>query len=449
MKISIVGSGYVGLVTGVCFAEKGHHVTCVDVDQNRINQINAGKVPFHEPGLAKLLRRNLRRAFRASLDLPGAVMSSELTLISVGTPFDGKRIDLDSVKQAAKQIGRALRAKSSFHVVAVKSTVVPGTTDEVVMPILEAESRKTSGSGFGVGVNPEFLSEGEAVRDFMNPDRIVLGASDRRTHRLLRRLYRSFGGVPVLQTTNRAAEMIKYASNSLLATLISFSNEIANLCSELGGLDSSAVMEGVHLSQYLSPVLPSGERVRAPITAFLRPGCGFGGSCLPKDVRALIARGREVDARLALLENVIRINESQPERMLKLLRKRFPDLRGLEVSVLGLAFKAGTDDLRESSAISIARQLVEAGARVKAYDPIAVPAAKRSGAFPRVRFSSTLDEAVRGSKALLLVTAWPEFKKLPRLLSRLTKPPVLIDGRRLIDPATVPMYEGIGYSASE
>jgi len=398
MKVSIVGTGYVGLVSGACLAEKGHHVTCVDMDARRVEHINRGEVPFHEPGLARLLRRNLGRRLGATTDLNGAVRDSELTLVSVGTPFDGRRMDLRYVKQASAQIGRALRHKPQFHVVVVKSTVVPGTTDDVVASILQKESGKAKGTGFGVGMNPEFLSEGEAVRDFMNPDRIVLGGSDARTLRTLVRLYRPFTNVPVVRTTNRVAEMIKYASNSLLATLISFSNEIANLCADLGELDSAAVMEGVHLSQYLSPKLDGGRRVQAPITAFLRAGCGFGGSCLPKDVRALIACAGTAGGDASLLESVIRINERQPQRMLALLQKRFPRLKDLPVTILGLAFKPGTDDLRESSAISLAAQLSEAGARVRAYDPVAMPAARRSGVFPKMQYCSTLEKAVKGAR---------------------------------------------------
>ena len=208
MKVSIVGTGYVGLVSGACLAEKGHQITCVDMDAGRVEQINRGEVPFHEPGLAGLLRRNLGRRLRATTDLDGAVRDSTLTLISVGTPFDGRKIDLGYVRHAAAQVGRALREKPKFHVVVVKSTVVPGTTDEVVATILEKESRKKNGTDFGVGMNPEFLSEGEAVRDFMNPDRIVLGGSDARTLRTLARLYRPFTNVPVVRTTNRVAEMI-------------------------------------------------------------------------------------------------------------------------------------------------------------------------------------------------------------------------------------------------
>lgn len=444
MKVSIVGTGYVGLVTGACLAEKGHSVTCVDVDSVRVGHINRGEVPFHEPGLSALVQRHVGRRLKATTDLSAAVKESALTLISVGTPFDGKEIDLRFVRTAAAQIGRALRGKSSFHAVVVKSTVVPGTTDDVVTPAVEQESGKKVGTGFGVGMNPEFLSEGEAVHDFMNPDRIVLGGSDARTIRSLAKLYQPFAGVPVIRTTNRIAEMIKYASNSLLATLISFSNEMGNLCSDLGGLDCATVMEGVHLSQYLSPALPNGERVKAPITAFLRAGCGFGGSCLPKDVRALIACAGQAGAEVPLLKSVVRINDRQSGRMLSLVRKHFPDLRGLPVTVLGLSFKPGTDDVRESPAFPVIRGLLSGGAVVTAYDPVAMPAARRAFRLSGLKYAGSLSEAVHSARAVFLITAWDEFRRLPALVRRLRPAPVVVDGRRLLHSSDVSVYEGIG-----
>jgi UDPglucose 6-dehydrogenase len=444
MNVSIIGTGYVGLVTGACLADKGHQVTCVDVDSDKVKHINAGKAPFYEPDLLDLIRRNLGKRFRATLDLYEAVHGTELTLIAVGTPFKGRQIDLTFVRAATEQVGSALKCKKPYHVVVIKSTVVPGTTDSVVLPLLERSSGKRAGSGFGLGMNPEFLSEGEAVRDFMHPDRIVLGGIDDRTVNVMARLYRSFRGVPVLCTGTRTAEMIKYSSNALLAALISFSNEIGNLCSAVGDIDALEVMRGVHLSQYLSPRQPGGKRVRAPITAFLKAGCGFGGSCLPKDVKALIARGRSAGTSMNLLEAVIRVNEGQPGHMLALLGRHFRSLKGVPVAVLGLAFKPGTDDLRESPAIPIVDLLHRAGARVLVYDPVAMPAAQRSPYFNGVTYVASLKEAVGSVGAVVLVTAWPEFRQLPRLLRHLRRPPVVVDGRRILHPHAIERYEGIG-----
>jgi UDPglucose 6-dehydrogenase/GDP-mannose 6-dehydrogenase len=443
MKLSVIGTGYVGLVSGVCLAEKGHEVVCVDIDPAKVDLINAGKTPIHEPGLPQLLRKHAGRRLRATTDLEAAVLGTELTLIAVGTPFDGRHIDLKFVRRCAEQIGDALRRKKGYHLAVVKSTVVPGTTDEVVAPILEARSGRRAGKDFGVGMNPEFLSEGEALNDFMKPDRIVLGGNDARTHAGLARVYRPFKNVPVLRTSNKTAEMIKYTSNSLLATLISFANEIGNLCSDLGGVDTVDVMEGVHLSHYLTP-FAKGGRVRAPIASFVASGCGFGGSCLPKDVKALIARGQAAGNPMGLLEQVIAVNERQPARMMALLKKHVADLRGVPVAVLGLAFKPDTDDLRESPARPLIELLSREGAKVLAYDPVAMPAAQKAWSDLDVTYCASLPEAVQKAKALLLVTSWKQFARLPALIEKRPSPPVLVDGRRQIRPARVARYEGIG-----
>ena len=370
MKVSVIGTGYVGLVSGVCLAERGHDVTCVDVDASKVEQINRGVPPIHEEGLQPLLKRNLDQRFRATMDLRQAVLDSEISLIAVGTPFDGDQIDLRYIKEAARQIGAALQAKSSYHVVVVKSTVVPGTTDGVVLPILEQASGKRAGPDFGVGMNPEFLREGSAVADFLNPDRIVLGALDDRTAKAMGELYVPFAGVDRLCASPRTAEMIKYAANSLLATMISFSNEIGNLCAAVGGIDVLEVMKGVHLDKRLSPILSTGERITPAFVTYLEAGCGFGGSCFPKDLKALVAHGRNAGLPMRLLEAVVQVNESQPKQVLTLLRRQFPALKGVRVSVLGLAFKPGTDDIRESPALPVVRELLAEGAVVTAYDPV-------------------------------------------------------------------------------
>ena len=445
MKVSIIGTGYVGLVTGVCLAEKGHEVVCVDIDQAKVDRIMRGEPPIHEPGLTELLQRNLGRRFSATTDLARSVIESDLTMIAVGTPFDGLRIDLSYVTQAARQIGQALADKSGYHLVVVKSTVVPGTTDDVVAAVLAEASGKTIGAEFGVGANPEFLSEGTAVVDFMQPDRIVLGGVDDRSRQTLGRLYEAFASeIPRIATTNKAAEMIKYASNSLLAALISFSNEIGNLCEALGGVDVVDVMRGVHLSQYLTPRLADGSRATAPITAFLTAGCGFGGSCLPKDVSALARHAEEHGEPMRLLSAALEINRRQPQRLIELLKRHFPSLCGVRVAVLGLAFKPDTDDIRESPALTILRHLAVEEAVIQAYDPIANAATQQAlGALP-VQYCGSLVEALEGADAVLVVTRWQEFEQLPEKLSGLDNPPVVVDGRRMISPTSVERYEGIG-----
>ena len=444
MRVSVVGTGYAGLVTAVCLAEKGHEVICIDVDREKIDKIRLAIPPIYEPGLEELLRKHAGTRLRATTSLQQAVVDSDITLIVVGTPFDGNGIDLTHICSAAGNIGGALQRTSTYHLVVVKSTVVPGTTDEVVTPILEATSGKKAGPDFGVGVNPEFLTEGEAVDDFMFPDRLILGGMDERTIDTLAALYSPFNGVEQLRTNNRTAEMIKYTSNALLATAISFSNEIANLCSTLGGIDVVDVMRGLHLSKYLSPILPDRTRLVAPLSAFLLAGCGFGGSCLPKDVKALIAHGKQAGRPMPLLEAVIRINDHQPRQLLSLLKKHFPSLNGIRVAILGLAYKPGTDDMRESPAISLIRELLAAKAEIKAYDPAANHQAAKLIQNPHFVLSDDLVEAVTDVQAVVLVTRWEEFRHLPDLLADMHPQPVFIDGRRMLDKHTVARYEGIG-----
>lgn len=446
MNVSVIGTGYVGLVTGVCLAEKGHRVTCVDVDQAKVDQINRGIPSIYERGLEALLRRHIGVSLEATTDLRKAVTQTELSLIAVGTPFDGRRIDLTYIKSAAEQIGTALRTKSGYHLVAVKSTVVPGTTDHVVLPLLETMSGKKAGVDFGVGMNPEFLTEGEAVEDFMHPDRIVIGGIDKVSQDLQAMLYNGFPDAEVIRTNNKTAEMIKYASNALLATMISFSNELGNLCAALGGVDVVDVLNGVHSSRYLTMRLPHGDRYVPPITSFLGAGCGFGGSCLPKDVKALVAHGAQAGVPMNLLRAVLQINEQQPAQVLGLLKKHFSSLRSVKVAILGLAFRPDTNDMRESPAIPIIRSLLQEGASIQAYDPVANPEAEPIFSGTDIRFCESLREAVWGAQAVVLVTRWEEFKQLSDLLADMIPQPIVIDGRRMLDKHAFVRYEGIGLS---
>ncbi|MGH7580792.1 MAG: UDP-glucose dehydrogenase family protein, partial [Gemmatimonadales bacterium] len=429
--------------SGVCLAEVGHDVVCVDVDAAKVAKILRGAPPIHEAGLEPLLRGQLGKRFTVTGDLGAAVEVSDLSIIAVGTPFDGKQIDLAYVRRAAGEIGAALRRKPGYHVVVVKSTVVPGTTDSVVSPMLEEASGKRAGVDFGVGMNPEFLTEGQAVRDFMEPDRIVLGAADGRAMEALDELYASFHGVPKIRTNLRTAEMIKYASNAFLATAISFSNELANLCSALGQVDAVEVMAGLHASSYFTVPGPDGSRVEAPITSFLLPGCGFGGSCLPKDVSALAAHGEAAGAPMPLLRSVMAVNQGQPGQVLRQLEKHFPALSGLRIGVLGLAFKPDTDDVRESPAFPVIRLLLERRARVKAYDPAAMPQA-RGVLGEAIVYADSLKACLADVDAVVLLTRWTEFEAVPALLRTMESPPLLLDGRRQLDKRSIPRYAGIG-----
>lgn len=444
MKISVIGTGYVGLVSGVCLAEKGHHVVCVDVDPEKVEMVRSGKSPIHEKGLDELLQKNTGQRLTATTDIEKAVIDTELSLIAVGTPFDGSAIDVSYIRGAARDIGKALAKKDGFHAVVVKSTVVPGTTDEVVAPIVAQESGKKLGVGFGVAMNPEFLREGESVGDFMEPDRIVYGTSDARTQSMLAELYAVFPDVDKVATSARTAEMIKYTANSLLATLISFSNEIGNLCAALGDVDVAEVMQGVHLDRRLSPILEGRRRITPVITTYLEAGCGFGGSCFPKDVKALIAHGRNAGQPMPLLESVIAINRDQPNRLVELVEKHLPNPKGKRVAVLGLAFKPGTDDMRESPSIPFVQELARRGADLVGWDPVALSEAEKVFAEIDIRLTSDLDEAVRDADALVIVTRWPELEALPDRLDLAKNQAVVIDGRRMLDKTRAPRYDGIG-----
>lgn len=447
MNISIIGAGYVGLVSGVCLAEKGHQVTCVDIDADRVNRINAGVSPIHERSLDVLLTKNVGRTFRATTDLVKAVQDTSLTLIAVGTPFKDDEIDLSYVRQAAVDIGHAMKAKHDYHVVVVKSTVVPGTTEDVVRPALEQASGKSAGPDFGVGMNPEFLREGEAVDDFMMPDRIVLGGIDRRTIDTLESLYAVFEGVTVVRTTPRTAELIKYAANSLLATMISFSNEIGNLADALGGIDVVEVMRGVHLDRRLTPILNSGVRVVPGFTTYLEAGCGFGGSCFPKDVKALIAHGERVGSPMRILSQVIGVNEDQPLRILNLIQRHVPDLSGVSVALLGVAFKPGTDDIRESPSLAVLRALLSSNAKVSVFDPAVSEQLRVVFPEAEIGYAQSLPAAIEGAEIIVIMTRWEEFRSVPQLIAGRVPPPLLVDGRRMLDKASVERYEGIGLSS--
>jgi len=442
MRISIIGTGYVGLVSGACLADIGHDVTCVDIDPSKVDMINRGRPTIHEHGLPEMLERNVGRRLRATSDLVTALEESEVTLVAVGTPAANGRIDLGYVLQAAREIGQALRKKRDYHVVTIKSTVVPGTTDGPVREALEAASGMEAGRDFGLGMNPEFLTEGRAVEDFTFPDRIVIGGVDARSQDVLKRVYAAFAGVTTIVTNNSTAECIKYASNATLATMISFSNEIARLCAAVGGVDVVDVMKGVHESSYFTTREPGRPPVRAGIASFLEAGCGFGGSCLPKDVTALVGQGQDLGIDMPMLASVLEVNRGQPDEVIRLIDRHRTDLNGVRVAVLGMSFKPDTDDVRESPAFPIIQRLTARGAAVTAYDPVARPSGHP--ALAGVRIAASLSAAVENADVVVLVTRWDEFNGLADVLRTLGREPLVVDGRRVLNPADFRRYEGIG-----
>jgi len=419
MKISVIGSGYVGVVTGIGFAELGNEVVFVDIDKKKVDAINSGEAPIFEKGLNELMQKN-KSKYKATRDY-SSIADTDITFICVGTPSrDDGSIDLTFVKSAAVEIGKVLKAKKEFHIVVVKSTVVPGTAENVVKPIIEGKSGKEAFKDFGLAMNPEFLREGNAVHDFFNPDRIVIGVKDEKTKELLETLYQPFN-CPKLITGIKTAEMIKYASNAFLATKISFANEVGNACKKLG-IDVYEVFKGVGLDHRVNP-------------SFFRAGIGFGGSCFSKDIKALIARAEELGANPKLLKAVIEVNEEQPMKMVDLLKKHIPDLKGRRIGILGLAFKPDTDDIRESRAIPIVKRLIEEGAKIIAYDAKAMD--NFAKIFPQIDYASSASD-VLNADAVLIVTEWKEFEELDY------KRKIVIDGRKVEKARKeAAIYEGV------
>lgn len=414
-RIAVVGLGPVGLASGLAFALQGHAVVGIDVDTDRTGAIARGAPPFYEDGLEEALRAGLKQGRFSVTDRIGtAVPTADYVFLCVGTPSrpDGS-MDDRYLQQAARDVAAALPPEGA-PVVVVKSTVIPGTTDAVVRPPLEA-----SGRPFHLAMNPEFLREGRAWEDATRPDRIVVGANGPEARTRMRALYAD-AGCPVVETDIRTAEMIKYATNAFLATKVAFANELANLCQAFGvGYDE--VIRAVTLDPRINP-------------RFLVPGVGFGGSCFPKDVRALVAAGRDRGVAPPLLEAVLAQNEVQYLRAIDLLEAELGDVRGMRIALLGLAFKGGTDDLRESRAIPLARTLIAKGAAVVGYDPLANDGFARL--VPEAACVASLEQALRGADGCILQAEWPELTKLTAAdFLRSMRRPVVVDGRRILDPA--------------
>jgi UDPglucose 6-dehydrogenase/GDP-mannose 6-dehydrogenase len=449
MHISIIGTGYVGLVTGACLASAGHKVKCIDIDPHIVAEVSNGRAPIYELGLAALLSRAVASGdLQATTDARSAILKTEVTLICVGTPNDSCGVDVSQVTSAAKSIGRAILEKDTYHVVAVKSTVPPGTTEGVVGQAIAASSGRTVGDGWGLCMNPEFLREGRAIEDFRSSDRIVIGASDERAAKSLIDLYDHFS-CPKIITSIRTAEMIKYVSNSLFATLISFSNEIANVCACASNIDVREVWKGVHLDRRLTPV--AGEQGPVGVTEYLWHGLGFGGSCFPKDLLALHHFSRGLGVATPILDAVISTNHKQPLQMISLLEREM-NLYRRRIAVLGLAFKPGTDDLRESPALPVIAALNAKGADVVAHDPIAVERARRHTALQEISFAPDWRGALTGADACCVITAWPEYSSIAAAdFVQLMRQPLVIDGRGIFDPKILlsagVTWRGIGFTS--
>lgn len=414
MNICIIGIGYVGLVTGTCLAESGNEVICVDIDAQKVSLLKRGKIPIYEPGLEVLIKRNVKeRRLTFTTNLTRAVKDSLIIFIAVGTPShrDGSPI-LDHVLKAAREIGKAI---NGYKIVVTKSTIPVGTTEKVKV-IIARETKYP----FGIVSNPEFLKEGAALDDFMKPDRIILGVEDSEVEEVMKELYAPFvrTGNPIITTDIRSAEMIKYASNAMLATRISFMNELANLC-EAVGADINAVRSGIG----------SDPRIGS---SFLFPGVGYGGSCFPKDVQAMIRTAEEYNSELNILPAVEAVNRKQRELLAEKVIKRFKkNLKNRTIAVWGLSFKPNTDDMREAPSIVIINKLLKRGAKIKAYDPVAMDNAKKEFG-NRVSYGKDNYDVLKGADALMVVTEWSEFRRpnYEKML-KLMKTPIIFDGRNI------------------
>ncbi len=415
MRIAMIGTGYVGLVSGACLADFGHHVACVDKDDSKIQTLRRGEIPIHEPGLHDVVRRNIEEArLTFTADLRDTVAGAEAVFIAVGTPSrrgDG-HADLSYVYEAAREIAAAL---DGFTVVIVKSTVPVGTGDEVDRILKEAAPGKDA----VVASNPEFLREGNAVHDFKHPDRIVVGANDARARDVVAEIYRplSLNRAPIFYTSRRNAELIKYAANAFLATKITFINEIADLCEKVGG-DVQEIARGIGLDNRIG-------------SKFLHAGPGFGGSCFPKDIRALIKTAQDYEVPLRILEAVTSVNDTRKRAMARKVAAMFTDgLRGKTIAVLGLSFKPNTDDMREAPSIPLITALQDMGARVRVFDPAGMEQAKAE--LENVTYGESAYACAEGADALVITTEWEQFRALDlKQLKKIMKRPIIVDLRNI------------------
>jgi UDPglucose 6-dehydrogenase len=423
MKVAIVGSGYVGLVTGTCFSEVGLDVVCVDINEEKINNLKQGIVPIYEPGLEEMLVRNMKKGrLEFSTSLAEALVDTEVLFIAVGTPPDEDgSADLRYVLAVARECGKHI---TDYLVVVTKSTVPVGTAAKVKAALQEELDKRGVDVPFDVASNPEFLKEGAAIDDFLKPDRIVVGLNSSRAEDLMKSLYKPFtlNGHPVIFMDITSAEMTKYAANSMLATKISFMNDIANLC-EIVGADINMVRKGIG----------SDSRIG---NKFIYPGIGYGGSCFPKDVQALIRTAQEYKYDLRVLQAVESVNKDQKMLMFNKIMKHYNgEIKGKTIAIWGLSFKPQTDDMREAPSLVIIKHLLEAGATVKAYDPIALKEAKHHLG-ETITYVEDQYEALIDADCLVLITEWPEFK-FPnfKIIQKLLNKPVVFDGRNIYDVA--------------
>jgi len=425
-KLSFIGMGYVGLCTAVCFANGGFKTIISTKDPEKIKMAKKGIPSFYEPQLEELLKKAIKtKNLKAVVGRKGAILETDISFITVGTPSqpDGS-VDLRFVEETAKEIGEALKEKENSHLVVVKSTVPPGTTENLVKTNIEKQSGKTCGRHFQLCFNPEFLREGNAIYDTLHPDYIVIGEHDKKSGDTLEQVYKQFyskSTPPIVRTNLPTAELIKYANNAFLATKISFINTLANVCEEIPGTDVTKVAEAIGKDHRITPY-------------FLGAGLGWGGSCFPKDVKAFIALSKKLGYNPTLIQATQKANQDQIKFTIQKVKNELKTLKGRKLAILGLAFKPDTDDMREARSIEIITQLLKQGAKITAYDPMATSNAKEI-LKERVSYASSAIECLKNADCAVLVTEWNEFKKLePEDFTKNMRKPILIDGRRIYNP---------------
>jgi len=437
MKLAVIGTGYVGLVSGVCLASKGHLVTCFDINKNTINQLEKGICHIYENDLEDLIDSSKSNISFSILDdkTEKELMYFDAVLVAVGTPTKNGRTDLSQIESVARMMGRLIKNSNEYISIIIKSTVVPGTTDTFVKKILEQESGKSLGD-FGLGMNPEFLREGNAIEDFQFPDRIVLGYEDVKTFDILNAIYEPWTCEKV-QVNTRSAEMMKYVNNALLATLISTINEYSNIARAIGNIDFEKVMQGVHLDNRWSPLDEAGQKIKPQIINYLKPGCGYGGSCFPKDVMAISALAEDVGVSSRILSAVIAVNEKQPEVMIDILKKEVGQLEDKRILILGLSFKPDTNDVRESVSLKLLDLLEGHVKSLSAHDPIAISNAK-AALRPdiNVDFITNWKSKVSDTDIIIIATNWIEYADLAEMNDKITGK-IIFDTRSLLNKSNL------------
>jgi UDPglucose 6-dehydrogenase len=434
-EVSIVGMGYVGLCTAATFASRGIRTIGVDIDQTRVEQIRKGKAPLHEPLLDTMLKNAVKKKLLDATSEISVAADTDATFLTVGTPSqDDGSIDLSYIKNAAEDLGNVLREKRGYHLIVVKSTVVPGTTNGTVRRFLEQSSRKNVGDELGLCANPEFLKEGTAINDTLRPDKIVIGSNDKKSASELTRLYRRFYGSklpPLILTSPEAAELVKYSSNAFLATKVSFINTIANIAEQIPGVDVGTIAEAIGLDPRIGPL-------------FLKAGPGYGGSCFHKDVQALINYSRNRNYEPILFRATEETNEQQATRVVEMAEKLLGSLSSKRIAVLGLSFKKDTDDIREAASIRVINQLKKKGAQIVAYDPMAIPNTKLQLS-NQIDYAENAHSALKGADCAIIMTEWDEIRKLKaKDFQADMKTPNLVDARRIYNPEE---FNGLNYAS--